>query len=126
MMEYEKDLVSVKTEEAEIVWRSSMMRIVSGFIYKSQQHENIRKICQASLLDLELKVEQELAKLDMGNHVEKEGNHLEADETPILDPPQAKSKGSNGRVEGHFEKRKPKSGKTSSSKYFIFSTFLFF
>ncbi|CAI0394522.1 unnamed protein product [Linum tenue] len=110
MMGYEKGYSSRKTnEEAKIVWRNSIMRIISNLIYKSQHTESIIKTFQESLLSLEMKPEQELENVDLVGHINKEATETYTNAEPILDPPCVKSKGLNyTREKRHFEKRKPK------------------
>ena len=106
-----------------------MLRIANIAIYKSQEEDSLKTICQKMLLELDEKIERELSRLKLGT-VAGEDEVVQCnttDDMPMSDPPQARSKGMrNTRIRGHFEKRKTKPSKDASSSskkillYFIF------
>ncbi|KAF2296696.1 hypothetical protein GH714_001308 [Hevea brasiliensis] len=128
MMLYEKNIhFPGNKEEVELVWRHSMMRIASNLIYKCQGNDSTRQMCQEGLMNLEVKLDRQLARLKLGEaHVDDNDDHgnvakdKEKDEMPLLDPPHARPKGvRNARIKGHFEKRKTKSSTKISSTNII-------
>ncbi|KAK9994676.1 hypothetical protein SO802_024379 [Lithocarpus litseifolius] len=107
MMTYEQDNHSLSNDkEAKIVWRNSMMRIANTIISKSQGEDNLKRICQKLLLELDEKIERELSRVKFGVDANVEENEViqcdTTDEMPhlpnevsVFNPPCVRSKENN-------------------------------
>ena len=73
MMAYEQGShSSMNNKEAEIVWRTSKIRLANTTIYKSQGEDNLKHICQMMQLELDEKIERELARLKLDTYANAE------------------------------------------------------
>jgi hypothetical protein len=69
MMAYEQGShSSMNNKEAEIVWRTSMIRLAKT----SRGEDNLKHICQMMLLELDEKIERELARLKLDKYANAE------------------------------------------------------